>query len=262
MLESLVLSWHITRRNWTVYKKDFIANVSPTFADPMFFILSLGVGLGAFIAEVNGRTYLQFLAPGLAVSTALITSFFETSYGFYVRMTFENVYKAMLTTPINPREVLIGEFIWVALKGAFMILCVSFVFLMFGLVSGRPLFVNPWTIFLMMWIGVVVAIGCGALGLLATAYVRNINQFQTVYSFFISPLFFFSGIFYPLEQMPEVARWIAYLFPLAHGVKMAQAVYWNEAIASTFLVHSAFALVQCAILAIWAERAVSRKLTN
>ena len=256
MLESFWLSLHITRRNWTVYKKDFIANISPTFADPLFFILSLGIGLGAFIPQVGGRSYLAFLAPGIAVSTALMTSFFETSYGFYVRMAYENVYKAMLTTPIGPREVLWGEYIWVAVKGALMILGVSLIFVAFGQVSNLALL--P----LIMWIGALVALGCGSLGLIAAAYVRNINQFQSVYSFFISPLFFFSGIFFPLDQMPAAAQWVAYAFPLAHGVKMAQAVYWNENVAHTLLVHSGIILLQSAVLAAIASRAIHHKLTN
>ena len=109
MLESLFLSFHITRRNWTVYKKDLIANISPTVADPALVMVSLGLGLGAFITNVEGMSYMQYLAPGLTVATALFTSFFESSYGFYVRMTYENVFKAMLTTPIGVKEVVIGE---------------------------------------------------------------------------------------------------------------------------------------------------------
>jgi lipooligosaccharide transport system permease protein len=253
---SLSLALHITRRNWTVYKKDFIANISPTFADPLFFILSLGLGLGAFIHELNGKTYIAFLAPGLAVSTALMTSFFETSYGFYVRMTFENVYKAMLTTPINPKEVIFGEFIWVGLKGAFMCLGVTIVFIFFGLVKNLTLL--P----LVLWIGMLVALGCGALGLLASAFVKNINQFQSVYSFFISPLFFFSGIFFPIEQMPAAAQFVAYLFPLAHGVKLAQAVYWDENLVHALFVHSGAMIVQIIILGYLAFWAIQRRLTN
>ena len=255
-LSSLGLALHITRRNWTVYKKDFIANISPTFADPLFFILSLGLGLGAYIHDLSGKTYLQFLAPGLAVSTALMTSFFETSYGFYVRMTFENVYKAMLTTPINPREVILGEFIWVALKGALMCLGVSLIFVCFGLVKNLALL--P----LVLWIGALVALGCGSLGLLASAYVKNINQFQSVYSFFISPLFFFSGIFFPIEQMPEAARTIAYFFPLAHGVKISQAVYWDENVGHALLFHSSAMIAQILVLGFLAMRAIEKRLTN
>src|SRR6516162_6387991 len=133
MRDTLALSWHIVRRNWWVYRKDFVANISPTLADPAFFILSLGLGLGGFIANVHGRSYIQFLAPGLAASTAMFTAFFETSYGFYVQLTYENVFKAMLTTPIGVNEIVIGEFIWVAVKGALMVTAVSIVLAAFGL---------------------------------------------------------------------------------------------------------------------------------
>ncbi len=88
MLEFCLNCLHITRRNWIVYKKDLVANISPTVADPALILVTLGLGLGSFVTNIEGMTYMQFLAPGLTVATALFTSFFETSYGFYVRMTF------------------------------------------------------------------------------------------------------------------------------------------------------------------------------
>src|SRR5262245_10104739 len=120
MLESVTLWLHITRRNWTVYRKDLIANLSPTVADPALTLVSLGLGLGAYLTYVQGMSYMQFLAPGLTVATALFTGFFESSWGFYVRMTYEGVFKAMLTTPIGASEIVIGEYIWCGLKGAGM----------------------------------------------------------------------------------------------------------------------------------------------
>lgn len=256
MRETLILSWHLVRRNWWVYRKDFIANVSPTLADPAFMILSLGVGLGAFITQVDGRTYLQYLAPGLAVTTAMFTAFFETSYGFFVRMNFENIFKAMLTTPIGVREVVIGEFLWVGLKGALMILGVSLVLLGFGL------FNNPWNLLLVPLVGVLVAMPLGAMGFLATCYVKNINQFQTVYSFLISPLYFFSGIFFPVAQMPPVMQMIAKALPLYHGVALSQSLFWNEKIVEAWSVHAPILILESGVLMAWAFVKVRQKLTQ
>ncbi|MFN9068817.1 MAG: ABC transporter permease, partial [Bdellovibrionales bacterium] len=149
------MSWLVSHRNWTVYKKDFISNTSPTLADPALILVSLGLGLGGFVAEIQGRTYMEFLAPGLAVATALFTSFFESSYGFYVRMTYENVFKAMLTTPIGAAEVVLGELIWVGLKGALMAVGVSLVLAAFGLMS------NLWLLPLTALVGFLVAVPCG-----------------------------------------------------------------------------------------------------
>ncbi len=242
MLESLRLCFHITHRNWIVYKKDLIANISPTVADPALILVSLGLGLGSYVTQVDGMTYMQFLSPGLTVATALFTSFFEASYGFYVRMTFENVFKAMLTTPIGVTEVVIGELIWVGLKGAIMAIGVAIVLALFGMM------VNPWLIPLVAFVGFLVALPCGAMGLLATALVNNINQFQSVYSFVIAPLYFLSGIFFPVAQMSPPVRWVAEFFPLIHGVRLAQAIFWQRDLLYVFFCSGGILLLQSMIL--------------
>lgn len=114
------LAWCVVVRNWVVYRKDFLANISPTLADPAFMLTALGMGLSPFIGSIHGLSYSQYLAPGMAATTILFTAFFECSYGFYVRMTFESVFKAMLTTPIGTPEVVWGEFIWVAIRASLM----------------------------------------------------------------------------------------------------------------------------------------------
>ena len=115
-IQTFRLAWHVVVRNWMVYRKDFLANISPTLADPALILGSLGLGLSGYVGQINGMSYAAFLAPGMIATTALFTSFFESSYGFYVRMTFETVFKAMLTTPIGVREVVLGEFMWVFVR--------------------------------------------------------------------------------------------------------------------------------------------------
>ncbi len=256
MLDTFKLCMHITHRNWIVYKKDLIANISPTVADPAFIMISLGFGLGAYLTNVEGMTYMQYLAPGLTVATALFTSFFESSYGFFVRMTYENVFKAMLTTPIGVKEVVLGEMIWVGLKGAAMSVCVGIVLALFGLM------INPWLIPLLTLVGFFVALPCGAMGLLATALVNNINQFQTVYSFIIAPLYFLSGIFFPISQMAAPVKFVAELFPLIHGVRLAQAIFWDKGIAEAFLYSGTILLIQSLILCSLAYVKIRKKLIN
>lgn len=254
MLESLKLCLNITLRNWTVYKKDLISNISPTVADPALIMVSLGLGLGAFITNVEGMSYMQFLAPGLTVATSLFTSFFESSYGFYVRMTYENVFKAMLTTPIGVPEVVMGEMFWVGLKGAVMAVGVAIVLALFGMMT------NPWLIPALSIVGFLVALPCGAMGLLATALVNNINQFQTVYSFIIAPLYFLSGIFFPIDQMAPIVRIVAEFFPLIHGVRLAQSLFWNQGIGTAFLYSGTILVVQSAVLCGLAYWKIRKKL--
>lgn len=256
MREFMRLCFYITLRNWTVYKKDLIANISPTVADPAFIMVSLGLGLGSYLTNVEGMTYMQYLAPGLTVATSLFTSFFESSYGFFVRMTYENVFKAMLTTPIGIREVVVGEMIWVGLKGAVMSLCVAIVLALFGL------FTNPFLIPLLAITGFLVALPCGAMGLLATALVNNINQFQTVYSFIIAPLYFLSGIFFPISQMATPVRIVAEFFPLIHGVRLAQAFFWDKDIGHALMTSGSILVLQSLILCGLAYWKIKKKLVT
>jgi lipooligosaccharide transport system permease protein len=246
----------IISRNWLVYRKDFIANISPTIADPAFTMLALGVGLGSYVQTLDGLSYKQFLAPGLTVATALFTSFFESSYGFYVRLTYENIFKAMLTTPIGTREIFWGEVLWVGLKGAAMALGVTLVLCGFGMME------NMANLPLIIFVGFLVAIPCGALGLIATALVHNINQFQTVYSFIIAPLYFLSGIFYPISQMNLVLKCFISFFPLIHGVALAQAVFWDKNIGSTFLFHGTILVFQSSLLCWIAYKLIKKKLIS
>ncbi len=254
MMEFIRLCLYITVRNWIVYKKDLIANISPTVADPALIMVSLGLGLGSYVTQVEGMSYMQYLAPGLTVATALFTSFFESSYGFYVRMTFENVFKAMLTTPIGIKEIVFGELFWVGLKGGLMAVGVAVVLAVFNMMS------NLWHIPTLFVVGFLVAVPCGAMGLLATAMVRNINQFQSVYSFIIAPLYFLSGIFFPIDQMVKPVQIIAEFFPLIHGVRLAQALFWDKGIGQAFAYSGSLLVIQMVVLSTWAYFRICRRL--
>lgn len=254
MIETLLLSLHIVRRNWTVYKKDFIANVSPSVADPMLLLLSLGLGLSGYIQKIDGLTYAEFLGPGLIATTALFTSFFESSYGFYIRLTYENVFKAMLTTPIGIKEVFIGELIWLFIKGFVMALGVALVLLSFQVL------VYPPSLLILPFLGGFIAISCGSLGLISSGYVKNINQFQTVYSFLIAPLYFLSGVFFPVEN-PLVAKAIL-ISPFYHGVRLVQIAAWGRFDPSLILFHFTVLSIFTLVLCTWAYRKVKAKLQS
>lgn len=256
MIETLKLSFHVVVRNWVVYRKDFIANISPTLADPAFILLALGFGLGPFIQEIDGMSYSHFLAPGLIATTAFFTAFFECSYGFYVRLTFEGVFKAMLTTPIGPREVIWGEFIWVFLKGAVMAFGVGAVLALVGLVP------NLGALLAFPLIGGILAVPCGAMGLIASAKVHNINQFQTVYSFLISPLYFLSGGFFPVQSAHPVFAALVQISPFYHGVRLMQMAAWGRGTLAETLYHLGLLFGFTILFGFFAYRGIRGKLVS
>ena len=253
ILISLRLGWHVVVRNWVVYKKDFVANISPTLADPALLLTSLGMGLSPFIGDINGLSYAQYLAPGMVATTALFSAFFDSSYGFYVRMTFESIFKAMLTTPIGVREVVIGEFLWSAVRAAMMGGSVGLVLAVLGLLP------NPWALLVFPFIAGTLAIPCAAIGLLAAGFVRNMNQFQTVYSFLIAPIFYLSAVFFPLDDRPLLGT-IVNISPFYHGVRLAQMTAWGRGSPLEFALHVGALLFFALALGLWASRRIRRKL--
>lgn len=251
--EFWVLSLRVAYRHWAIYKKDFFSNILPSVVDPALFIVVFGYWLGSYVTDIRGKTYLTFMAPGLAATTVLFTAFFESSYGFYVRLNFENIFKALLTTPIGPNEILCGEFIWVGLKGVMMATGVAVVLLAFRVVH----FEYFWLVPIM---GALVGVACGAIGLLATSVVKNINQFQTVYALLISPMFFVSGVFYPVDQMPVPLQMLCWLSPLFHGVRLSQSIMWAEDVGMTWAINGTCLLVMTWVLVWWAQKKMRPKL--
>lgn len=253
--DTLSLAWCVVVRNWVVYRKDFLANISPTLADPALMLVALGMGLSPFVGQIGGLSYAQYLAPGMVATTALFSSFFESSYGFYVRMTFESVFKAMLTTPIGVREVVLGEFLWGMIRTAMMGGAVGLVLLVLGLLP------HPAAIFFFPVIASLLSIPLSAIGLLASALVRNINQFQTVYSFLIAPIFYLSGIFFPLDGHPVIAA-LAQISPFTHGVRLLQMTAWGTPTLAGVAYHLGILLLSGLALGLWAHRQIEKKLTT
>lgn len=238
-----------------VYRKDFLANISPTLADPALILGSLGLGLSPFVGQIQGHSYAQYLAPGMIATTALFTAFFESSYGFFVRMTFESVFKAMLTTPIGVREVVLGEFMWVFIRAALMALGVAMVLLLLGLLP------NLWALIVAPFVAGTLALPCAAIGLLAASWVRNINQFQTVYSFLIAPIFYLSGVFFPVPEKSWLAA-IVQLSPFYHGVKLLQFTVWGHFPLGEILIHSSALMAFAVVLALCSFHRMDRKMTS
>src|SRR5207248_6671065 len=123
-----------------MYRRTWKWNLLPNFFEPVFYLLSIGIGVGAYISEMRGVSYLSFIAPGLVCVAAMNGASFEVTYNIFVRMTFEKSYDAMLTTPVEPQDILAGEVLWAVTRaciygGSFFI-----VLALFGL---APL---PWAL--------------------------------------------------------------------------------------------------------------------
>jgi lipooligosaccharide transport system permease protein len=207
-------------RHYKVYTKNFISNGFPPFLEPLFFIAAFGIGFSGIIEEIHGRSYLEFIAIGMLVPTAMFTAAFECSFGTFIRLEFEKVYEGMVAAPITAKDLLIGEIIFSGTKGFFFTSAVLFVISLFGLVHHPIALISPF-------IGFIVGVMFSSLSLFITSFVKNINHFNFYFTGLLTPLFFFSGILFPLSELGKYEI-IAWIFPLAHPVELVRAICWLE----------------------------------
>lgn len=204
-------------RNFSVYRKTWHMNAIPPLVEPFLYLLALGYGLGALIDEVNGIPYVQFIAPAIIAITMMQTAFFETTYSSYVRMYFQKTWEAVAATPVNHQEILWGELLWAAFRATMNATLMTIIVALFGLLSWP-------TALLLPLVAAVVGLLFAGIGLLVTAKVRVIDQFSYAMFLFITPQFLFSGTFFPLEQLPKWAMYVAMALPLTHAAGLTRAL--------------------------------------
>lgn len=212
-----VSAWRVWQRNWDVSMRLWKVELWPGFLEPVIILLAMGFGLGAFVQPIEGQSYLQFIAPGLVASSAMFGATFECTYSSFIRMTFQKTYDAILATPLDVEDIITGEVLWGAtralLNGAIVLAVVG----AFGLVrSPLALLVLP-IIFL-------EGLAFASISLFFTGLAPSIYTFNYFFTLFITPLFFFSGIFFPLEQLPPVFQTLSWLTPLTHVVGLYRAL--------------------------------------
>lgn len=218
---SFKAAFRVWQRDLTVYKRTYKLNIIPNFFEPVLYLVGMGFGLGAYVAQVNGVSYLEYIAPGLLATSVMWGSALETTYNVFVKMNFDRTYDGILSTPVNPRDAALGELMWGTTRaliygGAFYIVLLFFGF---GL-HWRSLLIIP-----VMGLGGFMFAG---IGLLFTSVIKNIELYNYFFTLFITPLFLFSGIFFPLDQWSPIFRNIAWMTPLYHLVEVCRGLILNN----------------------------------
>lgn len=245
----------VWRRNASLYKRTWKWNILPNFFEPVLYLFSIGIGVGAYISEIGGTTYIDFLAPGLVCVAAMNGASFEVTYNIYVRLIFEKTYDAMLTTPIEPDDVLVGEVLWAVTRACVYGGCFYIVLLLFGLA--------PWPSSLLAILVIpITGLLFAAIGIVFSLRIPNIDMFSFYFTLFLTPLFLFSDVFFPLkERLSGSWLWVAEALPLLHPVRLARAAF-NRQISAVIFWDLAYTLGMSLLLLWWARHTVRDRLTN
>ena len=206
-------SWKIFYRNLVAWWKLGWAIVVNAL-DPLILLAAFGFGLGKLIGEVDGIPYVQYIAPAMVSIAALYGSLFETTYNSYVRMYYDHLYEAYISTRVNLEDLVVGEIAWGTFRGMVYALLVIIVLTLAGILS-------PLQGFILLLLSIPVALVFSAMGMLLTSTVPSITFFDYIYFVYISPMMLFSGTYFPLDVLPGFLQAIIpFIFPLYHGVHM------------------------------------------
>ena len=206
------------------YRRTIRASISSSFLNPVLFLLAMGVGLGTYVdksgtatAALGGLSYLQFLAPGLLAATTMQAAAFEAMFPIMGGLTWQKTFHAMYATPVTPRDIVVGNLVWIAARLTMIATIFSAVMVLFG-AAASPLIV--------LGIPAAVLTGMAFAAPIAafSATQRTPEKFNAVFRFGITPLFLFSGTFFPISNLPAAIQPIAWLSPLWHGVELSRGL--------------------------------------
>ncbi len=214
-------AFRVWQRNFAVYTKLYKSSIVLNFVEPILYLVALGIGLGAFVRDVAGRPYMNFIAPGIIASSSMFAATYECTYGTYVRMTFQKTFDAILATPVNIDDLIAGELLWGATKSVFYGTIIIVAIALLGLVESVAIvFLIP----ILFVSGLIFA----ELSMVCAAIVPGIDSFNYYYTLFMTPMFLFSGIFFPLDALPGPIGWVAYFTPLYHVTNICRSLAWGS----------------------------------
>jgi lipooligosaccharide transport system permease protein len=197
----------------------------PPLLEPVFYLVAFGVGLSVLVGTVQYHgeevSYVAFIAPALLAINIMQNSFFETTYASFVRMYYQKTFDAMMATPLSLEEIMTGEIVWGATKSVMATCIMQAVISLFGLVQyPEGLLIIP--------VAFMGGLAFGSIGLYFTAKIRAIETFNLPVFLFVTPMFLFGGTFFPLENLPPWAQWVAIAFPLTHLVNLTRSLCFGE----------------------------------
>ena len=237
-------------RNLKVYRRTWLTILSGFF-EPLFYLFSLGLGLGHYIGSVNGVSYASYIAPALLASSAMNGAIFDSTINIFWKLRYGKVYDAMLVTPLGPTDVAVGETIWAQMRG--VLYAVGFIITVaaFGLM-------HSWWAILALPAAMVVGFAFAGIGIGASTFVRTWQDLELVQIVQL-PMFLFSATFYPLSVYPVAIQWFVRISPLYHAIALIRSLTLGTV--GPFQLVDAGYLVVLGLAGIWlARRRMSRLL--
>jgi lipooligosaccharide transport system permease protein len=210
----------LVERNIVSYRRMWLLFVTGA-VEPIFYLLSLGVGLGQLIPHVTGPggspvTYVHFVAPALLATAAMNGAMYDATFGIFFRLKYGKVYDAVLATPLTPPDIALGELAWCLMRGGFYAVAFTIVAAFFGVLA------SPWAV-LAIPAALLIGLGFAGLGMAIATYMKSWQDFEVV-NLLMMPMFLFSTTFFPLGVYPRGLQLFVEITPLYQGIEIVRGL--------------------------------------
>ncbi|MET0441854.1 MAG: ABC transporter permease [Casimicrobiaceae bacterium] len=218
----------VWRRNLLVWRKLAIASVLGNIADPLLYMLALGYGLGSMIGNVGGMTYIAFIGTGMVCQSAMFTASFEGMYSAFSRMHVQRTWEGIINAPIALDDVVFAEWIWCASKAVLSTVAILAVIMALG-------YGHTWLALWILPLGFLVGLVFGGFGLVMNALAPGYDFFTYFFTLVLTPMLLFSGVYFPVDQMPAWLAGVANFLPLKHAIDLARPLMMGNVPANVAL---------------------------
>jgi len=248
----LLYTYRVWQRNRDSFLRQWTAEAGGFLVEPLVMLTAMSFGLGGYVGEIQGVSYGSFVAPGVLVAYAMFHSAFEATFGSYMRMETHRIYDGIIATPVNVDELVLGDASWAATRSLLAAVAVLLIATLFGLIH------SPWAL-LTLPVAFLTGVVFAAMALMLVGVAPSIGTLNNFFTIFITPMFFFSGIFFPLDRFPDLLEKVTWLLPLTHAAYVSRGLTlgnlsWTMALSGLVLV--AYAVVTLPI----AVRLMRRRL--
>ena len=210
------LRWYpVYRRNLLVWRKLAMASIVGNIAEPLIVLVAFGYGLGGLLPQVDGVPYILFLAAGSMCMGTMMAASFEALYSAFSRMHAQRTWESLLNAPLDLDDILIAEWLWAATKSMFSGVAILGVVIALG-ISREP------TLLLVLPVVALTGMCFGAIGLCFNALARSYDFFTYYFTLVMTPMIFLSGVYYPVNELPDWLAPVANALPLAAAVALAR----------------------------------------
>ena len=217
--------WPVFLRNFLVWRKLIIPSLIANIAEPLMWLVAFGYGMGALVGEVTlgdqKVAYVVFLASGSVCMSAMNAATFEALYSAFSRMHVQKTWDGIMNAPVRLDDVLLAEMLWAAFKAVFTVSAILCVMLGLGIVQSWKVLL-AWPILL----GVGITFSC--LALIFNALAKGYDFFTYYFTLFLTPMMFLSGVFFPLDSLPDAVRWVAMVLPLTQAVALVRPLFMDQ----------------------------------